>query len=119
MVLAGGPSAEEFLSSWCGNRHQHRLDHLARAVGAGDGDTSRAQPPQQAGSPAGPAAGVAGAPVMSASPLLISAIKCFAVSIPAPNGPMIWNQCLVKVEAEVSDGSGSVYGWGESGLVSR
>eukprot|EP01046_Picozoa_sp_COSAG06_P112546 COSAG06_NODE_59214_length_275_cov_0.471591_1_plen_35_part_10 len=35
---------------------------------------------------------------MSASPLLISAIKCFAVSIPAPNGPMLWNQCLVKVE---------------------
>lgn len=115
--MAGGPSAQEFLSGWCGDRHEHRLDHLARAVGGG-GSASRGLPPQQ-GSHHSPAAAVAGAPMMSASPLLISAIKCFAVSIPAPNGPMLWNQCLVKVEAEAADGSGSVHGWGESGLVSR
>ena len=108
------PSTDEFLAGWCVSRPRVRLGHVASAVGAGSipPSTSTATPIQQA------AAGVAGAPVMSASPLLISAVKCFAVSIPAPNGPMLWNQCLVKIEAEATDGQ-HWHGWGESGLVSR
>ena len=42
---------------------------------------------------------------MSAAPLVISAVKCFAVSIPTAH--QLWNQCLVKVEAV--HGSGKVH----------
>ena len=106
MVLQ--PSTEEFLTGWCGRTR--RLKHIARAVAGGAASptphpATPAPTPQQA-------AQEAGAPVMSASPLVITAVKCFAVSIPTEH--QLWNQCLVKIEA--ADGT---HGWGESGLVSR
>ena len=114
------PSVDEFLAGWCVSRPRVRLGHVASAVvGAGSTSipTTSTATPHPAAPIQQPAAGVVGAPVMSASPLLITAVKCFAVSIPAPNGPMLWNQCLVKIEASASDGQHC--GWGESGLVSR
>lgn len=49
--------------------------------------------------------------------LVITDVKAFAVSIPAPNNPgQVWNQCLVKIE---TSGGSELHGWGESGLVSR
>lgn len=58
-------------------------------------------PPARAVHAAVVAAPAAAAAVDGTTALRITAIKCFAASIPtaASQGP-IWNQCLVKVEAE-------------------